>query len=41
MLDMFLDTLQQGLIYGLVVLGIYLSFRILNYADLSVDGTLP
>ncbi|MGI6227285.1 MAG: ABC transporter permease [Peptococcales bacterium] len=36
-----LETLQQGLIYSLVVIGIYLSFRILDYADLSVDGTLP
>lgn len=36
-----LETLQQGLIYSIVVLGIYLSFRILDYADLSVDGTLP
>ncbi|KJS79965.1 MAG: ABC transporter permease [Peptococcaceae bacterium BICA1-8] len=38
---LFLETLQQGLIYSIVVLGIYLSFRILDYADLSVDGTLP
>jgi putative ABC transport system permease protein len=38
---LFLDTIEQGLIYGIVVLGVYLSFRILNYADLSVDGTLP
>ncbi|NMA15048.1 MAG: ABC transporter permease, partial [Clostridia bacterium] len=32
---------EQGLIYSLVVLGVYFSFRILDYADLSVDGTLP
>lgn len=38
---LFLETVEQGLIYGIVVLGVYLSFRVLNYADLSVDGTLP
>lgn len=31
-------TLEQGLMYAIMVLGVYLSFRILNYADLTVDG---
>ena len=31
-------TLEQGLIYILVALGLFLSFRILNIADLTVDG---
>ncbi len=31
-------TLEQGLIYSLVALGLFLSFRILNIADLTVDG---
>lgn len=35
------QTLEQGLIYSIVVLSVYLSFRVLDYADLSVDGTLP
>lgn len=30
-----------GLFYGLLVLGVFLTFRILNYADLTVDGSLP
>ncbi len=34
-------TLIQGLLYGLLVLGVFLTFRILNYADLTVDGSLP
>jgi putative ABC transport system permease protein len=34
-------TLEQGLIYGIMALGVYLSFRVLDYADLSVDGSLP
>jgi putative ABC transport system permease protein len=31
-------TLELGLIYSLVALGLYLSFRILDIADLTVDG---
>lgn len=34
------SPLEQGLLYGLMVLGVYLSFRSLNYADLTVDGSL-
>ncbi|MHB8172499.1 MAG: ABC transporter permease [Thermincolia bacterium] len=32
-------TLELGLMYAIMVLGVYLTFRILNYADLSVDGS--
>lgn len=32
-------TLEQGLMYAIMVLGVYLTYRILNYADLSVDGS--
>lgn len=31
--------IAQGLIWGLMALGIYISFRLLDLADLSVDGT--
>ncbi len=34
-------TLEQGLIYGIMALGVFLTFRVLDYADLSVDGSLP
>lgn len=37
----FLGTLEIGLIYGLVALGVYLSFRVLDFPDLTVDGTFP
>ncbi len=36
-----LHAAEQGLIYGLMALGVYLSFRVLAFPDLSVDGTLP
>lgn len=35
---LFLGTMEQGLIYSLVAMGLFLSFRILNVADLTVDG---
>jgi putative ABC transport system permease protein len=38
---LFLDTIEQGLIYGIVVLGVYLSFRILNYADFVCGRHTP
>ena len=31
----------EGLLYGLVAIGVYLTFRILTFPDLSVDGTFP
>ncbi|MCR5527249.1 MAG: ABC transporter permease [Lachnospiraceae bacterium] len=31
--------IAQGLIWGIVALGVYLTFRILNVADMTVDGT--
>ncbi|MAA63352.1 MAG: ABC transporter permease [Alteromonadaceae bacterium] len=32
---------ETGLIYGLVAFGIYISFRVLNFPDLTVDGSFP
>lgn len=37
----FLGALEQGCAYGLMVLGVYLTFRILDFPDLTVDGSLP
>lgn len=34
-----LSTLSQGLIFAIAALGIYITFRILDFPDLSVDGT--
>ena len=30
----------QGLIWGIMAIGVYLTFRILDIADLTVDGTM-
>ena len=32
-------ALESGLIYAIMALGVYLSFRILNFPDLTVDGS--
>lgn len=32
-------ALEQGLIYAIVALGVYLTFRILDFPDLTVDGS--
>lgn len=37
----FSSGLQQGLIWAILVIGVYISFRILDIADLSVEGTFP
>ncbi|CAM2922366.1 ABC transporter permease [Vibrio rarus] len=37
----FFGALELGLVYGLVALGVYLTFRVLDFPDLSVDGSFP
>lgn len=36
-----ISTLEQGLIFGIMVLGVYITYKILDFPDLSVDGTFP
>lgn len=40
-LAIILDIFEQGLIYGIMALGVYMSYKILSFPDISVDGTLP
>ncbi len=37
----FIGALEQGCVYALMVLGVYLTFRVLDFPDLTVDGSLP
>lgn len=37
----FLGAIEIGLVFGLVGLGVFLSFRVLNFPDLTVDGSFP
>ena len=34
-------ALESGLIYALVALGVYISFRVLDFPDLTADGSFP
>ncbi len=33
-------SVSQGLIWGIMSIGVYITFKILDFADLTVDGTL-
>ena len=37
----FFGAIETGFIYGLVALGVFISFRILDFPDLTVDGSFP
>lgn len=34
------SPIAQGMIWGLMAIGVYITYKILNFADLTVDGTL-
>jgi len=37
----FVGTVELGLIYSLVAMGVFLSFKTLNFPDMTVDGSFP
>lgn len=37
----FFGAIEMGLIFGLIGIGVYLSFRVLDFPDLTVDGSFP
>ena len=41
MTDLLISTLTQGLIYALISFGVYITYSILDFPDLGVDGTFP
>ena len=40
LVNAFPGTIAQGLIWGIMAIGVYITFRILDIADLTVDGTM-
>ena len=38
---MLLGTMEQSLIFAIMVMGVYISFRILDFPDMTVDGSFP
>jgi putative ABC transport system permease protein len=41
LLDLTVGTLTQGLIYALLSYGLYITYKILDFPDLTVDGSFP
>ncbi|MCI5679767.1 MAG: hypothetical protein MR278_07315 [Bacteroidales bacterium] len=41
MFDLIISTLTQGFIYALLSYGIYITYKILDFPDLTVDGSFP
>lgn len=41
MTDLIISTITQGLIYALVAFGVYITYTVLDFPDLSVDGSFP
>ena len=44
-MDIFLglltNILEEGFIYGIMILGIYITYSVLDFPDLTVDGSFP
>lgn len=41
MMGFWINILEQGLIFGIMGLGVYITYSILDFPDLSVDGSFP
>lgn len=40
-MSLLIPTVEQGLIYGILALGVYITYKILDFPDLTVDGSFP
>ena len=40
-MDLVVATAAQGVLWGLYALGVYLTYRVLDIADLTVEGSFP
>lgn len=41
MLDLWMPTVSLGLLWSVMALGVYVTFRVLDIADLTVEGSFP
>ncbi|WP_026894953.1 ABC transporter permease [Clostridiisalibacter paucivorans] len=41
MFTFWINTMEQGLIFSIMVLGVFITYKILDFPDLSVDGSFP
>lgn len=40
-MDLIIPTVSQGLLWSLLAIGVYITFRVLDIADLTVEGSFP
>ncbi|WIW71944.1 MULTISPECIES: ABC transporter permease [Anaerosinus] len=40
-MDLLIPTISQGLLWSIMALGVYITFRVLDIADLTVEGSFP
>ncbi len=40
-MELVISVLEQGMIYGIMALGVYITYKILDFPDLTVDGSFP
>lgn len=40
-MNIVINVMEQGLLFALVAMGVYITYKILDFPDLSVDGTYP
>ena len=40
-MDFVITIVEQGLIYGILALGVYITYKILDFPDLTTDGSFP
>lgn len=41
LLNVFKVTLEEGFMYAILAIGVYITYSVLDFPDLSVDGTMP
>jgi putative ABC transport system permease protein len=41
LLSLVVTSLEQGLVFGIMALGVYITFKVLDFPDLTVDGSFP
>ena len=40
-MNFMVTIIEQGLIYGILALGVYITYKVLDFPDLTVDGSFP
>ena len=41
MLNLLFTSIEQGLVFGIMAIGVYITFKVLDFPDLTVDGSFP